>query len=279
MLAGHYAVGIPFTKSEKVRYGYLDNRYNAQTVQTEMSRDFYFTESDVIATYTNSYAHAYYQIGKKLYDAICNNGTKRISNVEYLLFSGADGVYSSTSHIPFASVTTSADGETVITAKYVFDSLSMTIETTGNREDKTSSTSMQMDYTGKKIKETDEYGITKEYTYNAYGDVTKVREIASDQTVGRVESYGYADGKLITSTDGLTGQKLSYGYFDQAEKVTETDSSGNETSRKIKTGYGAYCDRPQSNVRKRPHPHRNGRNGKIRGEVRLRKQYGRVHAV
>lgn len=246
MLSGHYAIGIPFTKSEKVSYGYLDNSYNTQTVKTEMSRDFYFTESDVIATYTNSYAHAYYQIGKKLYDVICNNGTKRISNVEYLMFSGADGVYSSTSHIPFASVTTSADGETVITAKYVFDSLSMTIETTGKREDKTSSTSIKMDYTGKKIKETDEYGITKEYTYNAYGDVTKVREIASDGTVGRVESYGYADGKLITSTDGLTGQKLSYGYFDQADKVTETDSSGNETPRTIKTGYGAYCDRPQS---------------------------------
>ncbi len=246
MLSGHYAIDVPFSKSEKVSYGYLDNSYNTQTVKTEMSRDFYFTESDVIATYTNSYAHAYYQIGKKLYDVICNNGTKRISNVEYLLFSGADGVYSTTSHIPFASVTTSADGETEITAKYVFDSLSMTIETTGNREDKTSSTSIKMDYTGKKIKETDEYGITKEYTYNAYGDVTKVREIASDQTVGRVESYGYADGKLITSTDGLTGQKLSYGYFDQADKVTETDSSGNETPRTIKTGYGAYCDRPQS---------------------------------
>ncbi len=147
---------------------------------------------------------------------------------------------------------------------------------------------------GKKINETDEYGITKEYTYNAYGDLTKVREIASDQTVGRVESYGYADGKLITSTDGLTGQKLSYGYFDQADKVTETDSSGNETPRTIKTGYGAYCDRPQSvteyngseKISENKVTYENGRirtvsDGTAKYGVKYdcEKRYGRVHAV
>ena len=250
LLANHNAIDIPFNKCTKATLGVMDGSYNITNREYVLNRDIFFTEADVIATRTNEYAHKYYTIGQELFDVICNNGTKRIPNVSYLLFDNPDGGYSATSDIPFVIRTTTPDGGMTTATEYRFTSSTMTIVTTGQRGDVTSAKAVVTDYRGKTLNETDEYNVSTQYEYDGYGRLTKTTVYASDGTVGAVENYSYnEDGSLYSADNELNGQQFDYDEHEQLNRITMLEYGGEDGSLKAteystETKYGVYRDQP-----------------------------------
>lgn len=205
----------------------------------DISKDLYFTESDVVATFTNKYRSA-----NATFTVISNNGTKRRSASSVQFSSGSVSSVDNTA--PFVLRTDMTDGKTQITAKYTYNAQSMLVTTEGKHENTSSSTSVEIDYLGKTLKETDEYGVSKNYYYNDYGDVIRMQVVGSDGVVGSTVAYNYdSKGRLTGSHDGLTGQKVAYTEYDQVGSVTEckvVDGSLQETPHKAENTYGVFRD-------------------------------------
>ena len=208
------------------------------STQYSVPQDLFFTESDVIATYTNKRA----QTGD--FTVICNNGTKRLTASSITFSSGY--TWSTADTRPFIIRTDMPDGKTAITTMYKYGPQTINIEITGEREGIKSSKTVETDYFGKTLKETDEYGVSKNYTYNAFGDITKVQVVGSNGTVGATMYYHYDDeGRLLQSHDGVTGQSIDYTEYDQANAVTEgkiSNGTFNNTSHNITNKYGVFRD-------------------------------------
>ncbi len=209
-----------------------------------INEECFFTESDVIASYTNRYAKSYIFNGIECFDVVCNNGTKLLTDIQYLSF-----CVDKEDTMDFRINTTLVNGSE-INVGYSFGDKSLTVKTTGISESgQTSSTTATVDYKGKTLSQTDEYGVKTEYTYDAYGSLTGRRVVAGDGTVGAVENYAYnADGSLFSVDNGLTGQKYEYTEQGQVCNVTELARDGNgsvtETGHSIETQYGVYKDKP-----------------------------------
>ncbi len=221
---------LPLTDVTSVTLG--ANVYN-------VSEDMYFTESDVVATYTNRYKN-----GGANFTVIYNNGTARkiASSIQF----SSDYAATIDNAAPFVIQLNMTDGKTQITAKYTYNAQSMVITTEGKHENTSSSASVEIDYLGKTLKETDEYGVSKQYYYNDYGDVTRMQVVGSDGVVGSTVAYSYdGKGRLTGSHDGLTGQKVAYTEYDQVGTVTEckvSDDSLQETPHKAENTYGVFRD-------------------------------------
>ncbi len=221
---------LPLTDVTSVTLG--ANVYN-------VSEDMYFTESDVVATYTNRYKN-----GGANFTVIYNNGTARkiASSIQF----SSDYAATIDNAAPFVIQLNMTDGKTQVTSKYIYNAQSMVITTEGKHENTSSSASVEIDYLGKTLKETDEYGVSKQYYYNDYGDVTRMQVVGSDGVVGSTVAYSYdGKGRLIGSHDGLTGQKVAYTEYDQVGTVTKckvVDDSLQETPHKTENTYGVFRD-------------------------------------
>ena len=212
--------------------------------------DKYFTEQDVMASFTCMRTHSYYSDNKKYYDVICNDGTKRIANVYDLCFLLDDIPSQTDSETPYRFYTSMPTPDVSITTNYVLDGSTITVCNVAKSKDATSTSSTKIDYCGKIRKETDEYGITTHYCYDGEGRLTKTRVVGSDGTVGAVSTYAYdSEGRTINTTNGLVGEQVSYDDYNQVKDVTETryndEAKGHkETTHKVQSKYGVFRDKP-----------------------------------
>lgn len=247
----YYILSAPMSKLSRYKLTILkkEGSSSSQNVFSETTEGvigslIYFTESDVLASVRNR-VKKMSSIGyHSFFDIICNNGTKRIPYVEAIVFN-YNGIWFEPSFSPSIKVNM-PDGKTEITTMYKYGPQTINIEITGEREGIKSSKTVEADYFGKTLKETDEYGVSKNYTYNAYGDVTKVQIVGSKGTIGSAMYYHYDDeGRLLQSHDGVTGQSIDYTEYDQANAVTEgkiSNGTFNNTSHNVTNKYGVFRD-------------------------------------
>ena len=237
---------IPLKLAETVKIN------SGTPIDIQKSTNTYFTENDIIATFTNKYAHPYTFASQACYDAICNNGTKRIANVCSLQFGFYGNVWSDESKaVPFRLFTVSTMPNSQVITNYKFSTQHITIENVATSvTGKETTTATLVDYKGKMLEEKDEYNVRKVYAHDKYGNVKTITTVDSEGVVRTISSADYDDdGRLSSSDNGLTGQKTTYNEYDQVHKVIETKlnaSSGKfeETSHSNETRYGAYKDKP-----------------------------------
>lgn len=206
MLPVNKSINLPLSKVTKVKltsdYGMLE--------AIDIDANLYFTESDIISTYTNKYKN-----NAESFDLIYNNGTKRrsgITEIQYYfpLFEWSSYAGSQ----PFYIQTVFPAKDANIKTQYVYESDGFIIK---NEYSKTiennsynSSTSTKMDYTGKTEYETDEYGTTKDYQYYADGNLKQL-SIKNGSDTQSIQKYGYdSEGKLTFVDNGLSKQKILF---------------------------------------------------------------------
>ena len=85
------SVPLAFPVIETVNISTITQNYSSNNIT---SSELFFTESDIMATYTNKVVHTYQAYGNTCFDIICNNGSKRIAKVKKLQFFTADNMFS-----------------------------------------------------------------------------------------------------------------------------------------------------------------------------------------
>ncbi len=211
----------------------------------EIGKDFYLTESDIISSYTNKY-----KCNSGAFDLIYNNGMKRLSNVkdiqfyfplvEWTNYSGSE---------PFYIHTTLPVKDAQIKTHYVYANDGFVIRNdykkTIDGTDYESSTSVKMDYTGKTLYETDEYGTTKRYTYDAWGNLIQLSVVNGSETQS-IQKFEYdSEGKLVSVDDGLNKKKISYDKAAQPQKVEDFSYQNNiliDAEHSVTNQIGIFCD-------------------------------------
>ncbi len=238
----YYILAAPMSQLSKFTLTTVREDASCDTKECVLDEQIYFTESDVLASVRNRVTKTYSISYHRLFDLVCNNGTKRIPNVEQIAFDD-NGVKYEPSFSPSVKMYM-PDGKTEITTTYKYGPRNITVETVGCREDVRSSATVEIDYYGKTLKETDEYGVSKNYEYNDYGDLTKAELVGSRGTVGSVTYYRYDDeGRLLRSHDGVTGQSVDYTEYDQVGTVTEgkvVNGGFQSTSHNVTNSYGVF---------------------------------------
>ena len=238
----YYILAAPMSQLSKFTLTTVREDASCDTKECVLDEQIYFTESDVLASVRNRVTKTYSISYHRLFDLVCNNGTKRIPNVEQIAFDD-NGVKYEPSFSPSVKMYM-PDGKTEITTTYKYGPRNITVETVGCREGVSSSATVEIDYYGKTLKETDEYGVSKNYEYNDYGDLTKAELVGSRGTVGSVTYYRYDDeGRLLRSHDGVTGQSVDYTEYDQVGTVTEgkvVNGGFQSTSHNVTNSYGVF---------------------------------------
>ena len=238
----YYILAAPMSQLSKFTLTTVREDASCDTKECVLDEQIYFTESDVLASVRNRVTKTYSISYHRLFDLVCNNGTKRIPNVEQIAFDD-NGVKYEPSFSPSVKMYM-PDGKTEITTTYKYGPRSITVETVGCREGVSSSATVEIDYYGKTLKETDEYGVSKNYEYNDYGDLTKAELVGSRGTVGSVTYYRYDDeGRLLRSHVGVTGQSVDYTEYDQVGTVTEgkvVNGGFQSTSHNVTNSYGVF---------------------------------------
>ncbi|MCM1395824.1 MAG: hypothetical protein NC132_06960, partial [Corallococcus sp.] len=200
---------IPFGQISQIK---VDAEWRA--LNNRIDTADYFTEDDIASTaalFRGSYSK----------DIICENGTKRKAGVFQLEFVKDDGtsVKLNTS-LPYCVKTVMPQTDNVACAYYSYGNDALTVRTEYVTDNVASKTVTVLDYKGNVLKETDEYGVSKEYKYEQ-GNLTRVTLTDSNGVVSGVNSYFYEEGKLIGTADGLTGSKIRYDG-DLLSSVAET---------------------------------------------------------
>lgn len=225
-----------------------------------LSKNLYFTESDIVATFTNKFKALAEKYGAQAldlvyvsadFDIICNNGTRRIKSNQIWFGEGANK-WTNPSDTPFKIITNSPVGKTIETV-YIYnsrlDDSTITpgiyvLAQTENDNGRMMSTMSVTDYYGNIIYNRDEYNVSTKYDYDVSGNLVKTQIIASDGTVGETANYFYDDeGRLTKSYNSRSGQQITYDQYDQVSKVTESQGSGNNfvlTPHAIENTYGVY---------------------------------------
>lgn len=185
--------------------------------ETNIAQDFYLTEADIIATYMAKRSNS-------TFDVIHNDGTKRRSGVTSINYYLVTAWSNYTGNSPFQIITTLPAKDAHSYSTYTFENSTFSIE---NKFTKTvdgtqynSTTKAQMDYLGKTLNETDEYGVITTNTYDSYGNLLK-QVVSKGSTTYSAYNYTYYEGKLSSVSDGLTGQKISYDNGDNIKQVKE----------------------------------------------------------
>ena len=218
-----------------------------------VTSNLYFTESDVIATFTNKY----YNEGQQYFDVICNNNTKRIK-VTDVAFGLPTGEWTTETKSPFRFVTAQPNGNNVKTY-YGFNlnrhniSRGIIIDTVADvdpEQNTTSSTVVITDYSGNKKYEQDEYGVQTIYYYTDYGDLLWTMVKSSDDSLGAQEIRFYDnDGKLVGMQDNVAGQQLSYcdcGQVKSVEELAKSNDSSYLTEHRVNNVYDVFHDKALS---------------------------------
>lgn len=219
-------------------------------VRENISKDLYFTESDIMATFTNKFKNK----PQTDFDIICNNGTKRLKANGLQFYSGQ--LWTVENDTPFKIVTyTPTDQYSEITYRYNFplENGAKNI-TTFTRSKIDNNMVLQgvtaMDYFGSALLEQDSYNVRKKYFYDEFGNLIKVQVIGSDGVVGSSVNYHYnnSEGYLTQINDELNGQQF---FYDENGLKSATDgvmSNGElqSTPHKVDNVYGVFKDKTLS---------------------------------
>ncbi len=192
------------------------------------------------------------------FDFVYCNGTKVISGVsgvdlvdisgqKYPLFLSSDGSAN------LVSISRSGnDNETQSSIKFGAAEITSTVNyKKGNAE---SNTRQVVSYNGNVMSETDEYGVTKKYDYNTYGDLNKVTLIGTDgKTITLQENTFDSSNEYITrSSSGYDSEEYAYVKpFDALDKTTVNEynlsnDTYSTTYTTVKYGYDPLGERLMS---------------------------------
>lgn len=242
MLATKETSSCPLSvvKKVKITEGSLDNI-------VEFGADFYLTESDIISTYTNKYKRH-----SETFDLIYNNGTKRRSNVKDIKFySPWEGWSDYSGQKPFYIHTVLPVKDAQIKTYYKYDSDGFVIENdykkTIDDTNYESSSFVKMDYTGKTLSETDEYGITKNYKYDLSGNLIELSVGKESETQSKQIFHYDSEGNLDCVDDGLNKQKITYNEASQPQKIEDSSYQNGiwtDTGHSVTNKIGIFGDKP-----------------------------------
>ena len=225
---------LPLRAVEMVRINGID--YN-------IGSNFFLSESDIISTYTA-------KRNNSTFDLIHNDGTKRISGVSSIKYYLVTDWSSYTGNSPFKIVMTLPALDSHCYSTYQFNNSDFSIENQFVKriedEEYTSMTISRMDYLGKTLSETDEYGVVTTNTYNQYGDLTR-QFVQKGTTTLSAQHYSYdSEGRLLSVSDGVSGYGLAYDKKDNVKKITEkqlVDGAMSDTSRFCQNIQGVFNDK------------------------------------
>ncbi|MBQ3166340.1 MAG: hypothetical protein IJC01_03280, partial [Clostridia bacterium] len=182
---------IYFTQINKITLTKADN---SDTIIIENNKDtyHYFTEQDLLRTVLNKMRNSYAVNDVECFDVICNNGKKRISKVKELTFTvnGADNLAYALP-LTFTNKFVSQNGYNVTEQRTIFGADGIILEKAVSAVNNHSSSSQsRVNYFGQTLSETDEYGVTKEYTYDGSGNLVQ------SVLLGR-NAYGEREGRMV----------------------------------------------------------------------------------
>ena len=211
-----------------------------------VDRDFYLTEADVIATFTNKYKSS-----TGTFDFICNNGTDRRANLTNIQFYSATlGWVGYEGNNPFYIHTNLTIKDSYVKTYYIYENDGFSIlneySKTIDNSDYESSASMKIDYKGKTLYKQDEYGTTENYQYDSFGNIKIVSVVNGTDTLSK-QTFEYdTEGRLISVDDGINKQKITYNDENQPKKVEKLENESNvmkETGHYISNSIGIFKDK------------------------------------
>lgn len=207
--------------------------------------DTYLTENDLLATQTNYYVNADDSGSVQSFDLIYCNGTKRQS--VHSMQVGQDGVWLVTLPTTLRTKTEPGTPNSVVYGAFSFEDDIMTVTTTGqitsNGQIVSSSTMDRTHFNGNKHSYTDEYGVTTNYYYDNFGNLTLVQTKDCTDVVVSSKAFYYDDQNRTTATDnGTTGTSIGYNNKDMPAWQAEI-LGGTSTGHSFENTYAVFPDR------------------------------------
>ena len=240
------SVPLPYNVIENVN---IKTSFQNYSFNNKTNPDLFFTESDILATYTNKVVRSHSAYGKTYYDVICNNGSKRIANVYSLQFTDYLNDISSKqdSTVLYTKLISGGTKEPIKT-KYTYTPEKLIIKNEATIEkgnDKyTPSAEKHMDYFGRLVYEKDEYGIYTTYSFDEYGNPNETKTYGSDGSLMATSTVTYDERKecVLSSADGNFYTNYTYDDFGN---ITQTNSSDNQNTFEstIESKTGIFRDR------------------------------------
>ena len=240
MVAANNNIYLPLSAVRQVR---LIGGNGTQTFN--IGANVYFTESDIISTYSNKHKKS------GPFDVICNNGTKRIVNITGMQFYFPISGWSNyTGDKQFYIHTAMPVKDAHIKTHYLYDGSGFIVKNeyfkTIDGTNYQSNTSIRLDYLGKTIYEQDEYGTTKNYKYDSLGNLVEL-SVVNGSDVQSIQKYEYdEEGKIVSVNNGLTKQKISYNDVSQSQKIREysyQDNTLTDTGHSLTSSIGIFRDK------------------------------------
>ena len=239
----------------------LNCTYEIENFQA--ATDTYLTENDVIRSLMHKFGKGNKQGGRKYFDIICNDGTKRLANARGLVFETDSGTCNlSDDSWPVVTETIFSTNKVLVNQYYHFEEDKFTLTSNNyyrengldgenSENDQTTSNTEIYNYKGQKLSVKDEYGITTHYEYDSYGQLLRTKNVANDGTVGEVNEVKYDENgeNVKTIMGGFASSDFTYSSpFENVEKVTRNTYNSalntyDNTENITKTKYGAFNDR------------------------------------
>ena len=164
----------------------------------------YISEEDLFATFESYNAHPYYVGTTKYFDVICNGGTKRLANISGFILAGSSQFFNVKTASLVIETKTGVPGSTLL-GNYSFTDSIMTVTTVGTatagNNTVTSQTVKRTYFNGNKHSYTDEYGVTTNYYYDNFGNLTLVQVKDCNDVVVSSKAYYYDDQNRTTAMD------------------------------------------------------------------------------
>ncbi len=207
--------------------------------------DTYITENDLIATQTNYYVNADENGNVESFDMIYCNGTKRKS--VHSLQIGKNGSWLVTLPATLQTKTSTGVPGSSIYGIYSFEDRILTVTTNGvltaNGQTISSSSKDRTHFNGNKHSTTDEYGVTTNYYYDDFGNLTLMQTKDCSDVVVSSKAFYYDDQNRPTYQGNDTaGINLGYNSTDMPAWQAET-LGGSSTGHSFENAYSVYPDR------------------------------------
>ena len=260
-LVGNGSAHIAFENVGKVTISARDKTYTVTNNRT--ATDIYFTEGDILRSLMNKFKKQSRGEDDTCFDVVCNDGTKRLSNVKGITFSTGSQQYNLlASENPVISEMITSDGKIKVQQKYLFRAAEFAVESVNNyyengtdggstANDRQTANSKTYNYHGQELSETDEYGIKTVYDYNSSGQLISKRAIGSDSSLGQATDAEYdpEGGAVSAVMSGYDYQ--TYGYNSPFGMLTDISNGRynaaagayEQSGDKQTFEYGGYNDR------------------------------------
>ncbi len=236
----------------------MPNDYNISNNKT--ATDTYFTENDIVRTLMNKHCHPLVAGSSPFFDIICNDGTKRLSYAQGLVFE-RNGLTCNlhNNNWPLVIETFTSDKKVEIAQYYHFEDGKFSIENTNyyrengfnganSSNDHSTNSFVTYNFKGQKLLESDEYGLTTEYTYDVYGQLKKIQKKASDGTIGDIQevSYDSNNENISRFSNGYSSSDFKYlspfALNNETIKNSFNGSAYTNTNNKIGITYNSFKD-------------------------------------